>query len=168
MRAALFVALGATSVELIQAFISIKFAHLFTSIPGLEQSFGIAAIPILLGLGIYYTFFPPEPKINLGKPKKVGRDFLKGMLVSSLNVMAYPYWIFYGILMVSNEVLIPTNGWILIFCIGGFIGAFWAMSIYAKLASYATRQFDQFSRKINLFIGLIFLGLGVFQIVQVL
>jgi threonine/homoserine/homoserine lactone efflux protein len=42
------------------------------------------------------------------------------------------------------------------------------MSIYAKLASYATRQFDQFSRKINLVIGIIFLGLGVLQTIQVL
>ncbi len=89
LGAGMWIALGATLVELLQILIAIKFAYLFTSNPVVNQWLQILAIPIFFGLGIYF-FLQKEPSEIKTTEQKLP-DFFRGAAISSLNLLAIPY-----------------------------------------------------------------------------
>jgi threonine/homoserine/homoserine lactone efflux protein len=165
-RAGLWMALGASLVEFLQALVSLKLIDLFLENTLLEKVFQFVALAIFILLAAYYLW--QARKGHQPKDPKVGRlpdipDFLRGMLVCSLNVMVFPYWIFYG-------VYLNTNGWmtlqqtdIMLFSAGTMIGTFLALLLYAGLGLLLLRRAGRLTQYINWFLFALFLGLTLYQ-----
>lgn len=166
MKAGVWVAIGASLVELIQSFIAIKFTWLFVDNSDLEFWMGIIALLVFWVLGIYYFFFAKASKseVNIQNDGKKMPDFFRGILVSSMNVLVIPYWVFYGGYLSSQGWLVLENEVILVFVIGVMLGTFVLLLLYAKLGQLITNRATQLTKFVNKFIGVIFMLFGIYQI----
>ena len=157
-------------VELLQVFVALKFTWLFTENTEVEHTFQVIASVVFFAAGVYFFFFA-KTKAAVAEPELNGRrrnEFFKGMLISSLNVMVIPYWIFYGTLLTANDLLVKDNLHVLIFSIGTMFGTFSLLVCYALLGTKILRKSEQVTKWVNKFIGVLLLGFGVYQIIQLM
>lgn len=169
LKTGLLVAAGASFVELIQAFIALKFTWIFVENPAVESALDIIALVVFWGLGLYYFFFakPAEPKAKTEAEDSKMTGFFKGMAVSSVNVLVFPYWIFYGTYLTSNGWMRMENEFVYTFVIGVMIGTFILLCLYAKLGQLITNRAEKLTIYVNKFIGFVFVGFGVYQALRV-
>ena len=164
-KAGIMVAIGASFVELIQSFIALKFTWIFVENPTIESALDIIALVVFWGLGLYYLLLAkpanPKAKKELEDSKMTG--IFKGMAVSSVNVLVFPYWIFYGTYLTSKEWMRMENEFIYLFVLGVMSGTFLLLCLYAKLGQLITNRAEKLTGYVNKFIGLIFIGFGLYQ-----
>lgn len=170
MKAALIVAAGAALVEFFQVFVALKFTWLFTDGGSMEQYLHLLAMVVFLAAGIYFFFFaktkaaPPDTI----RPQRMHSLFGRGMFVSTLNVMAIPYWVFYGAWLTAEGVLEHDNLSVVLFSSGTVLGTFTLLLCYALLGDRILSKYESVTRWVNRFIGLVLFGLGVYQLFQIL
>lgn len=162
-------ALGAAFAEFFQAWGAVVFADWFLAHPVAARAFQLAAIPVFLGLAFYLWFFAKAPRApEVEAPVAPFRQFSRGVVISVFNLLAIPYWVAYaGWLRVNGwwqEGLMHT----VFFGFGVTVGTMMALSLYAWLAQEMTRRSDVVARVVNRFVALIFLGLGLKLVYDVL
>ncbi|RMG85251.1 MAG: hypothetical protein D6714_06260 [Bacteroidetes bacterium] len=169
LKMGILVSAGAAFVELIQAFVALKFTWLFVENPSVESALNLIALLIFWGLGIYYIFLAKNATPHTAETERPSRmrGFLKGMAVSSVNVLVIPYWIFYGSYLTSNGWLKTENNCVLTFAVGVMVGAFALFVLYARMGQLITTRADKMTRFVNKFIGVIFIGFGIYQAMKV-
>jgi threonine/homoserine/homoserine lactone efflux protein len=170
MHAAIFTAIGAAIVELVQVFIALKFTWLFAENPSVERVFQVVATVVFFAGGIYFFFFAkskPEVSESDVKPSKRG-DFFRGVFISSLNLMVIPYWMFYATLLTANGLMVPDNQHVVLFSFGTMCGTFTLLVLYAYLGARILSKSEQITRWVNRFIGLLLVGFGVFQLYKMI
>ena len=164
---AIIVASGAAFAEFFQAWAAVVFADWFMANPVAAKGFQIAAIPIFTGLAVYLWFFaraPRAPEVEL--PVAPLRQFVRGIVISVFNLLAIPYWVAYA-------GWLRLNGWLqgglsqtLSFASGVTIGTMVALVLYAWLAIEMTKRSDLVAKVVNRFVALIFLGLALKLVVD--
>jgi threonine/homoserine/homoserine lactone efflux protein len=167
--AAMAVALGAAFAEFFQAWAAVVLTDWFLSHPAAERWFHWAALPVFLGIGIHLVFFakPPKPPEQLSAGS-FRRQFLKGLILSAFNLLAIPYWFVYcGWLRVEGwwqDGFLSTQ----IFSLGVSLGTVFALGLYIWLGQMLLNSSKDVARYANRVIGLIFLGLGLKIILELI
>ncbi|MBK8565455.1 MAG: LysE family transporter [Saprospiraceae bacterium] len=163
-------AVGAALVELVQVFIALKFTWLFNENPSVERIFQTVATVVFFAGGIFFMFFA-KSKPNIAeseeKPSKRG-DFMRGVGISSLNLMVIPYWIFYATLLTTNGIMVKDNPHVIAFALGVAGGTFTLLVCYALLGAKILSKSEQITGWVNKSIGLLLIGFGVFQVLKML
>ena len=170
MGPALAMAAGASLIEFLQAFVSLKFTAIFTGNPTIEHIFEAIASVVFIAGSIYFFFFA-KTKASTGDdepPVKRRHEFMKGIFLSAINVMAIPYWIFYGTLLAANGWLKMENLPVAIFSLGTMAGTFGLLVLYSLLGVKILRRSETITRWVNRFIGLVLLGFGVYTLGKLL
>jgi len=167
MRAGLLIALGASIMEFGYTFLALISLDLFTKNMEFGSYIKIMAITLFVALGIYYFFKKPSTKL---KPNSTYDyfDFLRGFMVGLMNILIFPFWIFVGVWLVSNGIEFNDPFYVFIFSVGATIGAFLAFLGYiwgSKLIEKKIVTINQYTNKI---VGVLFFGLGLFQVIQFL
>lgn len=169
MRLAVWVALGAALIEWVQSLVCLLFSGYLTDHPGIVNIFEWASIPIFLGLAIY--FFKRKNKTPETSSRKESRrhGFAKGVIVSALNFLAIPYWIFYAVYLESiGWINLGSNTLIIGFSAGVLTGTFFILLVYAKLGLYASKRFKAFHSRISVGLSTLFMLLAIVQITRLL
>lgn len=161
--AGILMALGAAFVEFFQIFVAIKFASIINGSPAFDMTLNVLATIIFVSLTIYYFFYakPVNPGQGVDVPKY--RTFFRGMAVSSLNVLVFPYWIFISTYLNTNDLLDLSYTNIAIFSLGGMAGGFGLFAVYACLADFIIKRSKNVASYVNKVIGALFLLLSVYQ-----
>ncbi|MCU0346373.1 MAG: LysE family translocator [Saprospiraceae bacterium] len=170
MHQAFFTALGAALVEFLQVFIALKFTWLFAENPSVERVFQVIATVVFFAGGTFFFFFAKsKPDISESdvKPSKRG-DFLRGIGISSLNLMVIPYWIFYATWLTSKGVMVHDNLHVVLFALGTMSGTFTLLMLYALLGARILSKSEVITKWVNKFIGLLLISFGVWQVVKML
>jgi threonine/homoserine/homoserine lactone efflux protein len=165
MKPALAMAAGASLVEVFQAFLSLKFTWLFLENTSLEKAFQIIAAVVFFLIGVYFLFIAKSHTPNL-EPEPPGRkrhEFLKGMFISSLNLMIIPYWVFYGAVLTANGWLKMENLYVAVFSIGTALGTMFLLFLYSMLGAKILKKSAQITKWVNKFIGLVLLGFAGYE-----
>ncbi len=166
-RTAMWVGLGAASIEFIQAGIALLFSKLITANPLTQQILFWISIPIFIGLGIYFLKKKNPEDTEQIHGYSHGRGFLKGVIISSLNVLAIPYWIFYGTYLTSIGWIDPSKTFnIIVFSLGVFLGTSLILTTYARLGIYAKSKFNKITHYIAPGVGYFFFLLALLQIIR--
>ena len=165
-KASIWVALGASFVELLQAFVAIKLAGLLTANSTFGLWFNMIAAAVFFLLAIYYFFIakPISPQVEQMEKASKFAGFAKGLFVSSLNLMVFPYWIFYGTFLNANAWLLLDNFNLGLFSLGVMGGTFVLLLLYARLGATVIKRSLYLAKRANYFIGTIFLLLGIYQL----
>jgi len=174
LRSAMYLSLAAVLVEGVQAFTGIKFAELINSSPGLKLGIEIFVIPVFLimaAINFYNGFKELKRKGSSAetKPKRTISSFGKGLIVSALNPVAIPFWVIQSVFFQNKGWLdVSKNSYILVFTIGTTMGTFACLMMYGVLSLFIAKKIHAIKVWINMVIGVLFFGLGVYQIVALI
>lgn len=162
-QAAWWTALGASVVEIGQAWMAAAAAGWFLAHPGIEQGFRWAVLPVFLAIGLYLPVWAPvaKPEVqNTGMPAARWRQVVRGGLISLFNLLALPYWFAYcGWLHVQGWW--PESGYSApVFAIGVGVGTLAALSSYVWAARKMVQRAAVLGRVANRCIGVVFLLLA--------
>lgn len=170
-------AVGATSIVFVQGFIAVYFANVITN--KIIEKLKIAAVFVLFGLAIFF-FIQARKKFNIKGKDKKGNSFLIGLGMSSLNMMAIPFYLGMAKLF-KNGVKIPFIEIVLkirlyppfsyIYVFGAVIGAFLLFSLYVYFAQIIAKKATFIAQNINYILSALFIVLGIvllFQVVKII
>ncbi len=160
-QAVLF-ALGASLVEIAEAFIAVAFGQYINQFLT-EYTF----IPYLIGtvflvVGFYFFVRKTSPTLdNVENGNKT--DFLKGVVVALLNPQAIPFWLF-ALAFITPFGLLEFSGLpLILFLAGVFIGKLIALIGFAKMSTYLEKQLGKSCNTIDYIMGSVFVIIGSFQ-----
>jgi len=166
-RDVVYFSVGAAGIEFFQALLAVKFSAWFLDRPSLDLAFNIIVIPIFLGLSIYY-FRKSRKSLADKKSTRELSSFHKGVLLSVINPLAIPFWIFYATYFNSLGLIILENYYIVLFVAGIAAGTFIALLVFGKVSRFIVSRIKVLNLWIDQIIGVVFLCLFVFQVVSVL
>ena len=171
MIPAMFMAIGVCLVELLQAYVALKFTWLFNENMEIERIFQIIATVAFFASGVYFFFFAKvKTAIEAEEAPKIRRrnDFFKGAFLSSINLLAIPFWISFAAILTANDLLIRDDLHVFVFAVGTAVGTFGLLVCYSLLGTKVFSKSEQIKRWVNKFMGLLLIGFGVWQIIKML
>jgi threonine/homoserine/homoserine lactone efflux protein len=163
LLAAMLLAVGAAAAEFFQAWAAVALTDWFLSRPAMERMFQWAATPVFFTLAAYFLFWAKASKSG-SQVAEVSpfRQMGKGILLSAFNLLAVPYWFVYcGSLRMSGWWEEASLASTFIFSAGVTVGTVAALGLYAWLGKIIVERSDAAARHANRFVGLVFLGLGL-------
>jgi len=160
-------ALGAAIVVIPQAYIALAFAKYFVKHPEIIDRLTIAGIVVLFVLSIFFFFQARKKFKGEGKDKK-GNFILIGMLMSTMNMLAIPFYLVLSSILEKKGLLIMSQPYISIFVGGVFLGAFTLYALYVIFAAFIEKKAQFIARNINYILSVLFLGLGILTLIRIL
>lgn len=154
-RNALSFILGAILVISFQTFFAIVFAKIINRRPDLVIILREVSLGIFITLTLYFLVLAKKPKTKtklLKKNSKTNRFFL-GMLLSLLNFLPIPYYVFISISLASFQLFNFDTTSILIFVNGVVLGSFLVFYCYITLFNRIESKTDYLTKNINTIIG---------------
>lgn len=162
-KAGVLFAAGAASVVTVQAFIAVFFANKIT--PEIIEKLQTAAIFVLLGLATFF-FIQARKKFNAEGKKKKGSTFINGMGMSSLNMLAVPFYLAMAKVGESYGMLLEIP-YSLVYVVGAVLGAFSLFTIYASFAEEIAEKAQFIAKNINYILAGLFVVLALVNIFKV-
>ena len=159
-KAAFLFALGAAIIVIPQSLIALTFAKYFAKNPEILERFKIAGLIVLLSLSVFF-FIQARKKIKAEGTKRKGNFFLIGMFLSSINMLAIPYYFFFSSLLHDKGLIMMTQPYISFFVLGVFLGTFALFAIYIEFAKLIVNKVQFIARNINYVLSILFLVLSI-------
>ena len=156
---------GAATVVIIQAFVALTFAKYLSDHPEVFDVLKKIAIGIFVLLAIFFFRQAKKQFKAEGKQKK-GNSFYVGMLMSSLNALAIPFYFGYSTIMETKGWIILQHPYIAIFVAGAVVGAFALFATYARFAEVIVRKAQFIAQNINYILSGLFVILAAVQIIS--
>lgn len=166
IRVAISMAVGAAVIEFFQAYVALTFYDILTHNPAMERTIILTCIPLFLLVGVYYLFkknhtiHPPTTKAANAM------GFAKGIALSSINLMAIPYFVVIGGYLASSNYISLRPEFIAAYSSGAVFGSFLTFLIYAKLGQVIKRKSEKMSRYAAKIVGLIFISIAISQAIR--
>jgi len=170
---ALKVSLGAAVAELTYAAAALITSLFIQRFPVLVFFLGIFITVILIVFA--YKYFTgksyadqiQDAKIEFTDDDKKRNHYVYGLGLGVLNPQMFPYWfLFFTVTLTSYDIQFDSSYYAAI--AGAVLGGFALLWTYAILAAkYRRKIFSVFAKyPINLYVGWMFLGLAIFQIIR--
>ena len=158
--------LGASLVVFIQAMISVYLTDYINRNPDVLLVLEKTGILVLLALSVYF-FKKDSKEKKYEKPVKKPRNiFLKGMLLSLLNMFAIPFFCGIIALLTSFRLMNFDVYSIYFFLIGTMIGAYSILTLYGKYAIKIEEKTGKMTQNINLILCCITATFAVFTFLK--
>lgn len=166
-RAGLLFALGAASVVLIQASVALIGANYLNKNPEVIESLKVAGVVVFMLLAIFF-FIQARKKFKAEGKEKQGNFFFTGLFMSSINMLAIPFYFGWSAVFSAKGWLIMEQPYILIFVIGAMLGAFALLLTYSGFANVIVKRAQFIARNINYILSVVFVFLGISTLLNVL
>ena len=165
-RTAIWVGLGGSFIQIFQAFLGLKFSALLSKDPFISKIFIWASIPVFIGLGFYFLLKRSKPSKPKTKSSTNAKGFFKGALISVLNFIPIPSFIFLGAYFESLHWFSFSNIYILTFAMGTFLGSFIIFCGYAWLGDRISKKSLRMGKYASYIVAVFMFVLAVVQIVR--
>jgi len=165
-KASIHYAAGAAIIVFVQAGIALFFADFFSNNPSVIELLKIAAVVVFFFLAVFFFILSKrKPKGQTNNEK--GSYFLKGIAMSSVNMLAIPFYLGTSIYLANENKIIIEHPYIMMFVLGASLGAFLLFYTYIFFANFIIVKISFIARNINLILSLLFLGLGIFTLIKI-
>ena len=154
VRAAVFTA-GAAIVLAAQSFLAIVFAKFLDEHPEIILMLREAGVVIFTGLTVYFLFIAKSsrPKKNVVKFKSKKSRFFWGMLLSSLNFLTIPFYVFLSLTLASYDIFSFETPYVFVFVIGILIGTMTGFYFFVTFFERMEHRTTYIVRNMNFIIG---------------
>ena len=160
-------ALGASIIVFFQAGIALFFADYFTKNPKVIEILKIAGIFVFFALSVFF-FLLSRKKIT-ANPKSTNQNyFVRGLAMSSVNMLAIPFYLGLSIYLVSVNKIVIKQPYIFLFVIGAAIGSFLLFYTYIFFAKIIIKKVSYIATNINIILSMLFLVLGILTLMKLL
>ncbi|HHB78300.1 MAG TPA: hypothetical protein ENK85_03580 [Saprospiraceae bacterium] len=159
-------AAGAASVVFIQAFIAVTFAKYLVAHPEVITQLKTAAIFVLLALSVFF-FMQARKKFKAEGKQKKGSSYLTGLGMSSLNMLAIPFYLAMATLAESKGWMEIVQPYSTIYVVGAVLGAFSLFATYASFAEVIAKRAAFIAKNINYILSALFIILAISTAIQV-
>ncbi len=166
-KAGIQFAAGAASVVFIQGFIAVTFAKYLVAHPEVITQLKTTAIFVLLGLSIFF-FIQARKKFKAEGKDRKGNTYLIGLGMSSLNMLAIPFYLAMATLAESKGWMTITQPFSTIFVVGAVLGAFSLFVLYAFFAEIIAKKAQFIAKNINYILSVLFIVLAIVTAIQVI
>lgn len=163
----LAVALGATIMEYVYTFIGIASLDFLSENDFIVRYMQIFSVFLFLGMGIYYIL-KKNKEADLDIQTYSYLDFFHGVAVGFMNLLIVPFWIFLGLWLESNEWVLNDYTIINIFSLGSAIGALMMFGLYILISERIAKKINVIKEHTNKAVGILFVGLAIFQLIQLI
>lgn len=167
---ALVFALGASLVLAIQSFIAIIFAKFLDKHPEIILKLREAGLVIFTGLTLYFLIFAKasKPKKKVVKFKSKKSRFFWGVLLSSLNFLTIPFYVFLSLMLASYQVFTFELPFVSIFVFGIFVGTMVGFYFFVTFFEKMEHRTTFIVRNMNYVIGSITGIIALISLVNVI
>ncbi len=166
-KAGITFATGAASVVFIQGFIAVTFAKYLVAHPEVITKLKTAAVFVLFGLAIFF-FMQARKKVNLEGKQKKGNNYITGFGMSSLNMLAIPFYLAMATLAENKGWMTIEKPFSIIYVVGAVLGAFSLFAIYATFAEIIAKKAQFIAKNINYILSILFIVLALFTLIKLL
>lgn len=94
--------------------------------------------------------------------------FLLGIVVSGINPAQIPFWFLWSTQLLNSKVLMPTTSQFNIFTAGAGLGSLAGLAVYIHGGKWMITRLKTSNRVLNIFIGIVFILAGLFQLYNML
>jgi L-lysine exporter family protein LysE/ArgO len=165
IRATMPISYGASVVEIIYGVIGIFAGSLLFRYIDNNPWFNVFTTLVLLVMGLVFLF--KQSHFQFNKNNTYG-GFLYGILLNMLSLQVLAYWILAISIISTFSPQLFTPVAVILFLAGIWIGKMSVLVSYASLGNKIARRSEKISKNINLFIGIVLIGLGVFNVIRIL
>lgn len=146
---------GVLLIVFIQAYISVYLTKYIANNPMLIAFLEKIGIVILILLSVYFYRLNRIEKKSVGYQHTIKNSFFTGMLLSTLNMFAIPF--FCGIIafLASNNLMDYSKLSLTFFLIGSVLGTFYILFLYGKYAHKIQQKTGSLTSKINLLLSIV-------------
>lgn len=160
-------AFGAAVIVFFQAGIALFFADYLIENPKVIAALKMAGIFVFFILAIFF-FVLSRKKIEAKSKITKGNYFFKGLAMSSVNMLAIPFYLGISIYLGSVNKIIIEQPYILLFIIGAAMGSFLLFYTYIFFAKIISDKISFIATNINIILSLLFLSLGLFTLIKLI
>ena len=169
----LIFAVGATLIIFIQSYIAVTFAKYINNRPDIIYMLEEVALGIFTVLTIYFFFFAKTPKNhshseNLTDRRSAGGDFFMGVMLSSLNFLPVPYYVFISIALGREKYFYFEPISIFLFVIGAVTSSFIVFYLYILFFQRFEHKTDKFLAKMNNVLGTVTLLVAIVTLIKII
>lgn len=166
-KAGIVFSAGAASVVFVQASIALIFANYLNQHPDIIEKLKIAGVIVFFILAIFF-FFQARKKFKAEGKNRKGNLFFIGMFMSSVNMLAIPFYLGLSTYLSAKEQIILKQPYITIFVIGAVLGAFVLFVTYVGLANIIVKKAQFIAKNINYILSALFLILALLTMMKIL
>ena len=165
MRLAMYLAAGATLVELLYALLALNSSRFIDRYLAHNPYINLGVAIALLVLGIIFLSKKSKPKKHeeAQKPKAPLTMLGEGLLLGILNLPALPLWLFVVRYLQQNRWVHWTSFHEMAFVLGIVLARFLILWLYGKLGRGLAHRLDNIQFWSNRVLGGIFLALSAYQ-----
>lgn len=160
-------ALGAAVIVFIQAGIALFFADFLIENPKVIAALKMAGVFVFFILAIFF-FLLSRKKMEAKRKISKGNYFFKGMAMSSVNMLAIPFYLGISIYLGSVNKIIIEQPYISLFIFGAATGSFLLFYTYIFFANVISKKISFIATNINIILSLLFLSLGIFTLIKLI
>lgn len=164
-KAAVLFSAGAASIVFVQASIALIFANYLIQHPEIIDRLKLAGILVFFVLAIFF-FLQARKKYNLKGKQQKGNLFAIGMLMSSINMLAIPFYLGLSTYLSAKEQIILKQPFITVFVVGAVLGAFSLFVTYVGFASIIVKKAQFIAKNINYLLSVLFLILALLTLLK--
>lgn len=164
-RSGVMLSLGATVIEFFYTFVALTSMDFFLQNSSVNSYINFLAMAVFFTLGFYHLFKKVKPVLDSEGEYKTF-DFIKGILLASMNMLIIPFWIFLAVWLKNYGYSFSSTGEILAFSVGSALGALVIFLLYSRLGRFIVNKIQKVSFYTNKTVGLLFLALGMYQLIQ--
>jgi threonine/homoserine/homoserine lactone efflux protein len=167
LRAAMVLASAASMMELLKPILAIYFSWLIIRHIESNMFIQLTVVGAFVMIGIYFLA-RKSTSSEAGNNRREMPEFLKGVLISFLNIPALPFWVFliaYCEGTVGFDFSISTVG---LFLTGVFLARYGTLWIYARLGQFVYERSSLIALWIDRIIAILFFILALVQAFRIL
>jgi len=161
-------ALGVSIVVMLQAYIAILFTKFLNENPNFLNSLQEIAIVIFALLSFYfYRQYKKDKNPREKNKEKAGNNFMLGLLLSTLNMFAIPYYC-------AVTTALNVAGWlqfsqqnVMIFVVGSGLGTFLLLFLYANYARIFQLKSKGLTKNLDLVLSILTGILAIITLIKV-
>jgi len=159
--------MGAAVVVIFQAFVALAFTKYFANNPQIVENLKRGGIFVLFLLSVVF-FFQARKKFKGEGSSRKGKSFVVGMFMSTLNMLAIPFYLVLSSVLENRGVLILEQPYISLFVLGVFFAAFSLFLVYVRFALIIQKRAHFIARNINYILSALFFILGILTVFKML
>lgn len=165
------VALAASLIEIVQAFIAIWFGMVISRFLETNVLFKLLVAATFILLALVVLFRKPKSELRDARERTAEEKqslFRSGLMIAALNPQAIPFWIF-ALAAISQSFVFEYEGInLLAFLLGVFIGKFLSLGGFAVASAYLKTHIEQSGVLVNRMLAAVLLFIGANQLYSAL